>query len=80
MSNTDINEVDLLIEIFLSHEPGSVEEYINLLADPPIRVTHKPTGISAIGEGQGSQVRNKEKALEFLKELLSSEGERINRY
>jgi protein subunit release factor A len=72
MSNTDINEADLLTEIFLSHEPGSVEDYVNLLANPPIRVTHKPTGISAIGEGQGSQVLNKEKALEILKELLSS--------
>ena len=73
MSNTDINEADLLTEIFFSHEPESVEDYSNLLSDPPIRLTHRPTGISTIGEGQGSQVRNKAKALQILKELLSSQ-------
>ena len=72
MNDTDINEADLLIEIFYSHEPSSVEEHLSLLADPPIRLTHKPTGISAIGEGQGSQIRNKEMALERLQELLSA--------
>jgi protein subunit release factor A len=68
---TDINDSDLMIEIFYSHEPSSIAEHIALLADPPIRVTHRPTGISAIGEGQGSQVRNKELALKILQELLA---------
>ncbi len=67
-----MNEADLLVEIFYSYEPRSLEEHLSLLADPPIRVTHRPTGISAIGEGQGSQVKNKEKALELLRELVSS--------
>ena len=69
---SDIDESDLLVEIFYSQEPSSVDEHIALLADPPIRVTHRPTGISAIGEGQGSQVGNKDMALKVLHGLLSS--------
>lgn len=72
MNDTDINEADLLIEFYYPHEPISLEDHVSLLADPPVRLTHKPTGISAIGEGQGSQVRNKEMALEKLQELLSA--------
>ena len=41
------------------------------VANAPIRITHIPTGLSAIGEGQGSQIANKEMALELLKKLLS---------
>ena len=36
-------------------------------------MTHLPTGISAIGEGQGSQAKNKERAIELLQILLANE-------
>jgi protein subunit release factor A len=74
MNDMDINEADLLMEFFYPQEPSSLEEHLSMLDNPPIRITHKPTGLSAIGEGQGSQVKNKQMALDVLRELLSSKG------
>ena len=71
MDNTSFDEDDLHVEIFVSEEPKNIDEHIALLANAPIRVTHLPTSISAVGEGQGSQVKNKEKAIELLKEQLA---------
>jgi len=71
MTKIELNENELQTEIFLAREPLTVEEHLAMLTEGPIRVTHLPTGISAIGEGQGTQVRNKGKAIELLKVLLA---------
>lgn len=71
MNRIELKEKDLQIEIFLAREPVTVEEYVSMLTEGAIRVTHLPTGISAIGEGQGNQVKNKEKAIELLQTLLA---------
>lgn len=74
MTRIELNEKDLQTEICLASEPKTVEETLAMLTEGPIRVTHLPTGISAIGEGQGSQVKNKERAIELLKVLLAKEA------
>ena len=70
----DLNERELRVEMFMppDSDPGNIE--FNVL-NAPIRVTHLPTGLSAIGEGQGSQVKNKEMALQLLKKLISKTKE-----
>jgi protein subunit release factor A len=73
MSFIDLNEDDLETEIFLEEEPGTLEEQLAWLTEAPIRVTHRPTGISAVGEGQGNQIKNKERAIHLLKERLARE-------
>ena len=75
MNSIDLNENDLQTEIFLARESETVEELIAMLTEGAIRVTHVPTGISAIGEGQGNQVKNKEMAIERLKTLLLDRGQ-----
>jgi protein subunit release factor A len=75
MNRIDLNENDLQTEIFLAREPETVEELLAMLTEGAIRVTHLPTGISAIGEGQGNQVKNKEMAIERLRTLLLDRGQ-----
>ena len=70
MDNIGFNENDLYVEVFIPEEPKTIDEHIAMLSNPPIRVTYLPTGISAVGEGQGSQIKNKERAIELLKERL----------
>lgn len=70
---TELNESDLQIEIFWAEEAKTVAESAAMITVAPIRVTHLPTGISAIGEGQGSQVKNKERAIELLKGRLATD-------
>ena len=72
MDNVAIDENDLKTEIHIPEEPKTTDEYVAMLSNPPIRITHLPTGISAIGEGQGSQIKNKEKAIELLKVQLEN--------
>jgi protein subunit release factor A len=75
MSFIDLNEDDLEIEIFLDEESRTVTDQIAYLTQAPIRVTHRPTGVSAVGEGQGNQVKNKQRAIELLKEYLAKASE-----
>ena len=75
MTNIELNESDLQTELFLSREPKTVEEHVAMLTEAPIRVTHLPTGISAIGQGQGNQIKNKERAIQLLKEQLARSGD-----
>jgi protein subunit release factor A len=74
MTNNNLNESGLLTELFLAREPETIADHVAMLTDAPVRVTHLLTGISAIGEGQGDQVKNKERAVELLKEQLAREG------
>jgi len=75
MNNIELNETDLQTEIFVDMEALSIEEITVALREAPIRVTHLPTGISAVGEGQGNQVKNKERAMELLRTLLTREDD-----
>ena len=70
MSEVEWGEDDILTEICWE-STGDTARDIELISRAPIRVTDVPTGISAVGEGQGSQVRNYEKAIERLRHLLS---------
>lgn len=70
MDNDGFDENDLYVEAFIADEPKTIDEHVAMLSNPPIRVTHRPTGICAVGEGQGSQIKNKEKAIELLIEQL----------
>jgi len=70
MTSLELDESDLQTELFLSREPQDLAEYLVMVTEGPVRVTHLPTGISAIGEVQGNQVKNKAKAIELLKEQL----------
>ena len=74
MTPIELNEDDLETEILLDEEPRTVAEQIARLTQAPIRVTHLPTGISAVGEGQGNQIKNKQRAIELLKEYLARES------
>ena len=74
MDNLVFDENDLQTEIYLPEEPKTTDEYVAMVSNPPIRVTHLPTGISAVGEGQGSQIKNKEKAIELLKAQLENDS------
>ena len=75
MDHIELDETDLQTEIFIDMEELSIEEITVALREAPIRVTHLPTGISAVGEGQGNQVKNKERAMELLKTLLTREDD-----
>jgi protein subunit release factor A len=64
------DEGDIRVEIMLplASDPNFIG--YNAL-NAPIRVTHLPTGKSAIGEGCGNQIANKQMAIDLLKDLLS---------
>ena len=55
----------------MPEESSSIEDFAAAVTTAPIRVTHLPSGISAVGEGQGNQVANKQRALELLQEELA---------
>jgi peptide chain release factor 2 len=76
MDKVDFDENDLKTEIFFPEDPKTTDEYVAMLSNPLIRVTHMPTGVSAVGEGQGSQIKNKEKAMELLKAQLEKDESR----
>ena len=71
MTRIELSDSDLQTEVFFAREPQTIEEHLAMLTEGAIRVTHLPTGVSAIGEGQGNQVKNKERAIELLKALLA---------
>jgi protein subunit release factor A len=73
MDNVVFDESELKTEIFIPEEPKTTAEYIAMLSNPAIRVTYLATGVSAIGEGQGSQIKNKEKAIELLRAQLEKD-------
>lgn len=73
MTDFKLDENDLLVEIFRYPPTGNLDEDFARMSFAPVRIIHKPTGISAIGEEQVSQIKNKEKAIELLKELLAKQ-------
>jgi protein subunit release factor A len=75
LSEKILDESELIIELLLPDnlDSLSVGERVSFLTAAPVRVTHKPTGLSTVGEGCGNQVMNKLRAVELLKEQLGLE-------
>lgn len=71
--SVDINEKDIRIDLF--HSGGAGGQNVNKV-ESAVRVTHLPTGITAVCQDERSQLKNKERAMNTLRLRLNEHYEK----
>ncbi|MBI3654645.1 MAG: peptide chain release factor-like protein [Acidobacteria bacterium] len=62
----DFTEDEIRVEVWRHKNRNE-----GVVLDDPVRLTHIPTGLIAVGEGRGSQIQNKQMAMSLLKKMLA---------